>query len=88
MFLLLGFPTAPTPIGGPPLFPGYRLPAILAMPNVVAAVATGGAGTFGNPLYPLPLPPGLGPRGLALSAQIVVFVPGGLGLTGATGIVI
>ena len=72
----------------PLLFPGYGLPGLLAMPNVVVAVHTGVAGTLGNPAYSPPLPPGLGPRGLALSTQFAVFVPGGLGLTGATGIVI
>jgi hypothetical protein len=88
MFLLLGFPTAPSTLGAPLLFPGYGLPGILAMPNVVAGVYVGVAGTLGNPPFPLPLPPGLGPLGIALSTQIAVFVPGGLGLTGATGIVI
>ena len=88
MFLLIGFPVPPPVPIGAPLFPGYGLPGLLAMPNVVVAVYTGVAGTLGNPAYSLPLPPGLGPLGLALSTQIAVFVPGGIGLTGATGIVI
>jgi len=88
MFLLIGFPTGPSTLGAPLLFPGYGLPGILAMPNVVVGVYAGVAGTLGNPAFPLPLPPGLGALGLALSTQIAVFVPGGLGLTGATGIVI
>ena len=89
MFLLIGFPVPPpVPMGAPLLFPGYGLPGWLAMPHVVVGVYVGVAGTLGNPAYPLPLPPGLGPLGLALSTQIAVFVPGGIGLTGATGIVI
>ncbi|MEO6598045.1 MAG: hypothetical protein ABIP94_25150 [Planctomycetota bacterium] len=89
MFLLLGFPTtAPLPLGAPLLFPGFGLPGFLAMPEVVVIANAGLAGTMGNPAYPLPLPPGLGPLGLAVSAQILVLAPPGLGLTGATGIVI
>lgn len=89
MFLVLGFPLPPpVPIGAPPLNPAYGLPGLLAMPSVVVTRFAGVAGTQGNPLLALPIPPGLGPLGLVLSAQMVVFTAGGAGLTGATGIVI
>lgn len=89
MFLLFGPPLPPPiPLGAPLLFPGYGLPGLLAMPNVTVAAYVGLAGTLGNPPYSLPVPPGLGALGLCLSAQIAVFVPGGIGLTGATGIVL
>ena len=88
MLLLLGTPNPPPIPVGPPLFPGYGLPGWLAMDNILAIAFAGVAGTAGNPPYLLPIPPGLGPLGLCLSAQNVVFVPGGLGLTGATGIII
>ncbi|HEX5053140.1 MAG TPA: hypothetical protein VFZ65_15300 [Planctomycetota bacterium] len=87
MFLLLG-PPAAAPIAVPPplLFPGYGLPGFLGMSEISLIVPMTVAGTFGTPSYHLPIPPGLGALGHCLTAQIAVFVPGGIGLTGATGI--
>ena len=86
MFTLIGTPTAaPIAIGGPPLFAGYGLPGFLAM-DTILAVSPGVTGTFGSPPMTLPIPPGLGPIGVALTAQIAAFTPGGIGLTGAVGI--
>ena len=86
MFTLIGVPIAAAlPLGAPPLFAGYGLPGHLQMSNILV-VSPGVAGTFGSPPYTLSIPPGLGPIGRVLSAQIAVFVPGGIGLTGAIGI--
>jgi hypothetical protein len=87
MFLVLGFPVPPpVPIPAPPADPVYGLPCLLAMPSVAAAAYTGVTGTFGNPAFPLPIPPGLCGIGLALSAQTAFFGAGGIGITDATGI--
>jgi hypothetical protein len=89
MFLLVGTPVAaPIAIGGPPLFPGYGLPGFLAMSDILLLAPVTVAGTFGTPPYPLPIPAGLGALGHCLTTQIAVFVPGGIGLTGATGVVL
>jgi hypothetical protein len=89
LFLLIGTPNA-APIAVPPplLFAGYGLPGFLAMSEILIAPSVTVAGTFGTPPFPLPIPPGLGALGHCLTAQIAVFVPGGIGLTGATGIVL
>ncbi len=89
MFLLIGTPiAAPIPLGPPLLFPGYGLPGFLAMSDILVLASVTVAGTQGTPPYNVPIPPGLGALGHCLTAQIIVFVPGGIGLTGATGIVL
>jgi hypothetical protein len=89
MFLLIGTPNA-APIAVPPalLFGGYGLPGFLAMSEILVAPSVTVAGTFGTPPFAVPIPPGLGALGHCLTAQIAVVVPGGVGLTGATGIVL
>ncbi len=89
MFLLIGTPSAaPIALGAPLLSPAFGLPGFLAMSNILVAAPVTVAGTFGTPPYSLPIPPGLGALGHCLTTQIAVFVPGGIGLTGATGIVL
>jgi hypothetical protein len=89
MFLLLGPPNAaPIAIGAALLAPAYGLPGFLAMSDISLMASVTVAGTFGTPPLPLPIPPGLGALGHVLTAQIAVLVPGGVGLTGATGIVL
>ncbi len=89
-FLLIGVPVPPPiPLGPPLLDPAFGLPGMLAMNRILLMVPAGVSGTYGVPPVPLPIPAGLGPLGLALSAQIAVLTPAGtFGLTGATGIVI
>jgi hypothetical protein len=89
MFLLIGFP-ARSLVAFPPalLNPTYGLPGLLAMPAIAVGAYVGPAGTAGNPAYALPIPRGLGSLGHVLSVQNAVFTPGGIGLTGAIGIVI
>ncbi|MFY9342037.1 MAG: hypothetical protein WAT39_06090 [Planctomycetota bacterium] len=89
MFLVIGTPAAaPIALGAPLLFPGYGLPGFLAMNSILVIAPMTVAGTLGTPPYSLPIPPGLGALGHCLTAQIAVVVPGGFGLTGATGIVL
>lgn len=89
MFLLLGPPSAAAiTVPDPLLAPAYGFPGILRMSEVSLLVPMTVAGTFGTPPYSLPIPPGLGALGHCLTTQIAVLVPGGIGLTGATGIVL
>jgi hypothetical protein len=87
--MLIGQPVPPPlPLGVPPLHPAFGAPGWLTMHSILLVLPCGVSGTLGNPPTPLPIPGGLGPLGLALSAQMVVVLPGGLALSAATGIVI
>lgn len=89
MFLLLGTPApAPIALGAPLLSPAYGLPGFLPMSQILVSAPVTVAGTLGTPPYSLPIPPGLGALGHVLTAQIAVFTAAGIGLTGATGIVL
>lgn len=89
MFLLLGPPAAAAfPVPPALLSPAYGMPGWLPMAEISLIVPMTVAGTYGTPPYSLPIPAGVGPLGHFLTAQIAVLVPGGFGLTGATGIVL
>lgn len=89
MFLLIGFPAASlVPVPPALLNATYGLPGLLAMPAIAVGAYVGVAGTTRNPAYALPIPRGLGSLGHVLSVQNAVFTPGGIGLTGAIGIVL
>jgi hypothetical protein len=58
------------------------------MPSVLLGIPAGVTGTITNPPFPLPIPPGLAGFGHVLTAQMVVLAPAGIGLSGASGIII
>jgi hypothetical protein len=86
LFLAVGFAgpawTLPAGLADPTL----GLPCRAGMP-MAALVANAGVTHAIGPAVPLPIPPGLAGSGHVLTAQMVVLLPGGLGLSDSSGVI-
>jgi hypothetical protein len=88
LFLVLGLPGPAVTIPPPVLDPAYGLPCTLGMPAIAGAAYGGVTHAVNNPAIPVPVPPGLAGLGHAITAQMVIFGPGGIGLSDSSGVLL